>query len=145
MECLRGICVRSNHERNWPGLSDRASVNKSSDSGGEAGVIYDKRMGLGMPIVLSARPQHDPTARHVLCATASEAVTQLTVTWADSATPCNTAPCIGCVVEVQLVMFVRVLLQHNLFLHQDEQRMSAMYLGWSPMVQTQILHCAMVD
>lgn len=45
---------RRNHERNWPGLSDRASVNKSSDSGGEGGVIYDKRMGLGMPIVLRA-------------------------------------------------------------------------------------------
>ena len=40
-----------NHERNWPGLSDRASVNKSTDSGGEGGIIYDKRMGLGMPIV----------------------------------------------------------------------------------------------
>ena len=43
-----------NHERNWPGLSDRASVNKSSDSGGEGGIIYDKRMGLGMPIVTRA-------------------------------------------------------------------------------------------
>ena len=49
-------CLCSNHERNWPGTSDRASVNKSSDSGGEAGVIYDKRMGIGMPIVLSAPP-----------------------------------------------------------------------------------------
>ena len=58
---------RRNHERNWPGLSDRAAVNKSTDSGGEGGVLYDKRMGLGMPIVLRApisfatlRPNRNP-------------------------------------------------------------------------------------
>ena len=40
-----------NHERDWPGTVDRAVLATSTDSGGECGVIYDKRMGLGMPII----------------------------------------------------------------------------------------------
>ena len=70
----RHVVCCSNHERNWPGLSDRASVNKSKDSGGEGGIFYDKRMGLGMPIVKRAPPAcpmaAPRTGRCVCCATA---------------------------------------------------------------------------
>jgi len=44
-----------NHERDWPGTVDqRAALANNVDSGGECGVIYDKRLGLGMPIMKRA-------------------------------------------------------------------------------------------
>lgn len=46
-----------NHERDWPGTIDRAVLSDSTDSGGECGVIYDKRMGLGMPIIKGPFPR----------------------------------------------------------------------------------------
>ena len=50
----RLICHFRNHERDWPGTLDRTVLADSTDSGGECGVIYDKRMGLGMPIIKGA-------------------------------------------------------------------------------------------
>ena len=47
-------CRCRNHERDWPGTTDRAALDKNVDSGGECGVVYDKRMGLGMPIMTRA-------------------------------------------------------------------------------------------
>ena len=48
-------CVCRNHERDWPGTVDRRSaLSYRVDSGGECGVIYDKRLGLGMPILKRA-------------------------------------------------------------------------------------------
>ena len=44
-----------NHERDWPGTVDqRSALANNVDSGGECGVIYDKRLGLGMPILKRA-------------------------------------------------------------------------------------------
>ena len=58
--------MRRNHERDWPGTVDqRSALANNVDSGGECGVIYDKRLGLGMPIVKRASAgltlTHDPS------------------------------------------------------------------------------------